>query len=623
MEDNNVSHSEIFFKLLEMENNKKTILNTNVSEFELNKQINFQLIYEFFQNEFKLNYGLSWSKKYDAIKSLYLHSEKTLQHLIGKGINEDNSHHYFIEGDNLEVLKFLKKSYAEKIKVIYIDPPYNTGQAFVYNDNFFAKNKQRKVKKKSDHSLNNANKNNDIHGDWLSMIYPRLLLAKDFLAEDGIIFISIDDNEIHNLRILMDEIFGSQHFCGTIKRRASRKNTFLSKCMSDMFDYIVIYSKNAKLPFLSSTRNSEKTRPVFNEGNKISTRVIAKGTLAKCPDGKYKPGIYKNRSIKYEILNEMNIKNSILVNSIQVKAPWRINQEIVNKTIFITKKKGFRRNVLPEELNKKAVLSDFLDLPECYNEKGSEELKLLFDNKKRLFNNPKPTGLIQYLLKCIELKAGDYVLDFFAGSGTTLHAILNLNATGLYHLNSISIQNSSDNISLKNEIGFYSIYELALERVKRAINYIDNHNKNLKKSNVSGVKCFKLVDRKIHNINQAEAMSYADNIIKKHDCANNYLNYLWEIAFLEGLTLATNIQKPVIANYLNEKLYIVKDVTVNKVLLVHFSEILSIAELELCAKLAEKFENFDVILFVMRKNSKCIYNSKQISLHKYNIKFLG
>ncbi len=622
MAESSENYSELIFKFLELENNNKIQLNTDYLKIEQNKQIDIQLFYNFLANEINIDcYGLKWRKKFEAFHALQMQSGKTLEHSIGKGFEEDNSQHFFIEGDNLEVLKFLKKSYAQKIKVIYIDPPYNTGQAFIYNDNFLAKNKKRIVKKKPVNSLNITNKNNAIHGDWLSMIYPRLLLAKEFLTDDGIIFISIDDNEIHNLRILMDEIFGSQHFCGTIKRRAARKNTFLSKCMSDMFDYVVIYSKNAKLPFLSVAKNSEKTRPVLNEGNKISSRIIPKGTVAKCPDGIYKPGLYKNRSLKYEILNEMVIKNGTLVNSIQVKAPWRINQEIVNKTIFITKKRGFRRHVLAEELNKKAVLSDFLDSPECYNEKGSEELKLLFDNKKGLFNNPKPTGLIEYLLKSVELKAGDYVLDFFAGSGTTLHAILNLNATENYQLNSILIQNSSDNISLKNEIGFSSIYELGLERIKRAIKYIKIQNK--KRCKGFGVKCFKLVDSNIENIIHKNSINNGEIIFKKKTWINNYFNYLWEIAFLEGLTLTASIHKPDISNYLNEKLYTIQDNSVNKVLLVHFSECLSLEEIGLCEKIAEKFHTFEVVFFLMKESFKNIYHSWESMSQKYIIKFLG
>ncbi|WGL60096.1 site-specific DNA-methyltransferase [Pigmentibacter sp. JX0631] len=613
MEENLKNNLESCINIHESNNGCKDILKELFPNLFINQQeINYSYLLNVLIKE-KNKYQLTWYEKEKCLNNIKLNCNKILCPEFESGVLENNARHFFIEGDNLEVLQILQTAYSNKIKVIYIDPPYNTGQLFVYSDNF----KNKKIKNSKD-VMKNRQVNN-YHDNWLSMIYPRLKVAKNLLTLDGIIFVSIDDNEIHNLRILLDEIFGAENYCGTIKRRAARKNTFLSKCMSDLFDYIVIYSKNSKLPFLGNQKNTEVTRPVFNEGNKNSIRDVHKGTVAKCPDGIYKAGIYKTRSIHFEILNDMIIKNSVLDKSIKVKGPWRINQNILNSTIFITKNNGFRRNVLQVELSKKSVMNDFLDNSDCYNEKGSEELKHLFNNQKGIFNNPKPTGLIEYLLKSVQLNENDYILDFFAGSGSTLHSILKMNASGHYNLNSISIQNAEKSHLLKVNFGFNSIYELAVERNRRAIEKILKDNSKCKNINNIGFKCFKIVDQKIFKLlSYSEAVkkstNYRDNIISNHR-----RNLIWDIIFLEKLSLEFKFSNN--TNDIKNDFYLVIDEPTNKILLIYYSEKNLDNSLKNIEHIHEKFSSWKivVILPVLSVNLKQSLIQKLVTL--YNVKF--
>ncbi|MGY3804773.1 site-specific DNA-methyltransferase [Pigmentibacter ruber] len=616
MEENLIPNIPPCIKKKELENNYKDILKELYPNiFTKENEINYAYLLQVIINE-KNNYQLNWSEKENCLNSLKLNIDKVIIPKFDYGINDNNAKHFLIEGDNLEVLKILQTSYSNKIRVIYIDPPYNTGQIFIYNDNFQVKKK--KISKKINYKFEKNNKINNYHDNWLSMIYPRLILAKNLLTTDGVIFVSIDDNEIHNLRILLDEIFGAGNFCGTIKRRAARKNTFLSKCMSDLFDYIVIYSKNPKLPFLGNQTNTEVTRPVFNEGNKISIREIQKGTIAKCADGIYKAGKYKTRSIHFELLNDMIIKKGVLDKAIKVKGPWRINQNILNSSIFITKNNGFRRRVLQGELLKKSVMNDFLDNSECYNEKGSEELKFLFNNQKGIFNNPKPTGLIEYLLKSVQLNENDYILDFFAGSGSTLHSVLKMNATGNYKLNSISIQNSEKNAQLKSKFNFNSIFELAVERNKRAIEKILKENSKIKNIDNLGFKCFKLVEQKLFKL-----FNYKEIINKKGNFQVNKIfdhkRLIWDIVFLENLSLEFKVSMG--SDYINNDIFLVIDEYTNKVLLIFYGENIIENSQKIIENIYEKYSSWNkVVIFPVHS-----VNLQQSLIEKivylYNVKF--
>jgi adenine-specific DNA-methyltransferase len=170
---------------------------------------------------------------------------------------------------------------------------------------------------------------------------------------------------------------------------------------------------------------SDGTRPVLNEGNSVTQRILRAGAHAKCEDGVFGVGVHAARSVSFELLDNVVIKESVVQKDARILGPWRINQEVLDKTLYVTRNFGLRRTLLPEELEDAKLLNDLLDDPNCYNEVGSEEIKLMFGAP--VFNNPKPRGLIEYLCRTTGEKKGDIVLDFFAGIGTTGHAVMGQN----------------------------------------------------------------------------------------------------------------------------------------------------------------------------------------------------
>lgn len=230
----------------------------------------------------------------------------------------------FLRADNLVVLKTIE-SIGGSVDIIYIDPPYNTETKFTYND----------VHESQSH--------------WLSMMTSRLILAKNILAEDGLFFISIDDREMATLTLLLQEIFGKENHIGTIKWRKKRKPSFLDKHFSSVIEYVLIFTKNInKCAKLKGQLTEEKTRPVLNASNSIVTRVLQKGTRAYCKDGTYKIGQYKNRTLSFELLDNLVIQGGELQQDIRVRGKFRVNQEILNKTVFCNQEFWLTANSIRE-----------------------------------------------------------------------------------------------------------------------------------------------------------------------------------------------------------------------------------------------------------------------------------
>ena len=381
-------------------------------------------------------YELQFPGKQTAKAAVLTPCHKTLIAERDQSKNFDDTGNVFIEGDNLDALRMLQKSYRGKVKVIYIDPPYNTGNDdFVYNDDFNVKQKEylqaagvldedgaRQI------SETQTRLKGRFHAGWLAFMYPRLELARELLSNDGVIFISIDDNEQANLKLICDEVFGEENLCGVIKRRAARKTAHLSADMSDMCDYVLVYSKDILRVPLSVDITQDSTRPVFNEGNSLTERIIRKGTKAKCFDGTYRKGIYKVRSMEFELRGDLEIEYGEVKNETTIKAPFRVNQNLLDKTVYITRNFGLRRYLLDKEKGIPKPMTDLFDDNEAYNEKGAEGLFSLFQIKNT-FKNSKPVYLPKILVKsCTNADDDSIVLDFFAGSATTAHAVMQLNA---------------------------------------------------------------------------------------------------------------------------------------------------------------------------------------------------
>lgn len=327
-----------------------------------------------------------------------------------KAVTQFNANaHNVIIGDNIRALEFLNVTSDVKFDFIYIDPPYNSGSKLSYND------KRSKLGEIDPVSV------------WLNFMYPRLQLARMVMQESGYIFISIDDRQYAELTLIMHEIFGRENHIGTLKWRKKRKASFLDQHLSTTMEYILVYAKNAKKASkLLGEKSSEETRPVLNASNQISQRILKKGTSAFCPDGVYKKGSVKNRTLEFELLSDLQILKGKVVADTSVMGRFRVSQDVLDKTVFITKNFGLRRNVGSDELARKHATDDATDWPT--NEDAEIELRDIF--KTKIFTYPKPVGLIQNLLTMVEtpLNKTFHCLDFFAGSGTLAEAVLNANA---------------------------------------------------------------------------------------------------------------------------------------------------------------------------------------------------
>ena len=260
------------------------------------------------------------------------------------------------------------------------------------------------------------------------MMMPRLILAHQVISENGVIFISIDDRENSNLTVMMREIFGRENHIGTLKWRKKNKPSFLNKHLGSVIEYILVFSKNKnKLLKLISEKSSEISRPVLNASNSISKRTLKKNIEARCPDGTYLKGTYTNRTLKIELENDAIILNGKLINDVLIKGNFRVSQEILDKTVFITKSFGLRRHVsTQEQILRHATDDATVDFES--NEDAEQQLKSLFQGKK-VFDFPKPVGLLKKILKMYQNSGNSNIncLDFFAGSATLAHAIYELN----------------------------------------------------------------------------------------------------------------------------------------------------------------------------------------------------
>ncbi|PDX05944.1 restriction endonuclease [Helicobacter pylori] len=481
-------------------------------------------------------YGLDFVGKKIALNQAFKKNNKIL-----KPLNESTSKHILIKGDNLDALKILKQSYSEKIKMIYIDPPYNTkNDNFIYGDDFSQSNEE--VLKQLDYSKEKLDyiKNlfgSKCHSGWLSFMYPRLLLAKDLLKQDGVIFISIDDNECAQLKLLCDEIFGEGNFVACLKWKKKKQPSFLSK-VAIILEYILVYAKDFSLiDKLGLDNISDSDKPIINTSNNLSKRYFKKGIRVKSDLNFIKSGKYQNKTMTIEFMNDIFIENGRTKNDFECIGKFRTGQENINEfikkdLIFITKNLGIRRDLLEEEQSNKKTITDLLT-EWGQNQDATNELNILFNNSsdESIFSNPKPTKLINRLIE-LSTNEGDIILDFFAGSGTTAHAVLESNKSdyqklsegggGLFNgLNAafkerrfilVQLDEKIDPKKNKSAHDFCvntlkstspSIFDITEERIKRAGAKIKEACPNLD----VGFRAFEIIDNETHandkNLSQA------------------------------------------------------------------------------------------------------------------------
>lgn len=380
-------------------------------------------------------YGLNWHGKRRARQLALTPSTGTLRPCPEDSVDWGTTQNLMIEGDNLEVLKLLQKSYAGKVKLIYIDPPYNTGKDFVYPDNF-----QDNIKNYLELTgqvqggakiSSNTEASGRFHTDWLNMMYPRLKLARNLLLPSGVIFISIGDEEVHNLREICDEIYGGENFCGVFVWEKKKKPSFLDQNMGSVTDYIVAYAKNRQLtpPFVAGAVEDGKKYPFNNAGNPLGIlRFPPRSVQFLCGDQEIRAQDMSEGNIKTELLDNVKIVGGINVNEFRLKGEWRYSQAkleefVAAKDEIVISKVPFRPNYVNRSGESKKT-ANFLShringVPT--NEDATEEMRKLFGAD--VMSYPKPTGLLKYLVRAVTSDS-DIVMDFFAGSGTTACGVM-------------------------------------------------------------------------------------------------------------------------------------------------------------------------------------------------------
>ena len=506
-------------------------------------------------------YNFTWNGKGRALRLSQTPSLGTLRPCKEESKNWDTTQNLYIEGDNLEVLKLLQKSYYGKIKMIYIDPPYNTGKDFVYKDDFYdsIENYKRitgQIDGNGKPISTNTETSGRYHTDWLNMMYPRLRLARNLLTDDGVIFISIDDNEIHNLRKICDEIFGEDNYIDTLHWKRKKQPSFLAKHTAKVMEYILIYGKFAdSVGKLSIENISDETKKVVNLTNHITVRHFKKGVRVKIGnDGVIKKGVYTIKSMQVEYLNDVEYKNGVTVNEVDVKAQFSVSQQLIDKFIdenllFITVNYGLRRDVSDEEKGKEKAITDLL-LDWGDNQDSDKEQQEIFEGK--YFDYAKPSKLIYNLIKSVTAGEG-IILDFFSGSATSAHAVMQLNAEDGGNRKFIMVQlpERTDEKSEAYKAGYKNISEIGKERIRRAGEKIKEEYKD--KEGIEnldiGFKVLKLDTSNIRkwqpdydNLEQS-LLDYIDNFVE----GRTEFDVVYEIMLKYGLDLTYPVDEFTIA----------------------------------------------------------------------------
>ena len=495
-----------------------------------------------FSNE---RYVLNWAGKSEAFKVLQTPTTKTLVPAKDESVNFDETENIFIEGENLEVLKVLQKSYFGKVKMIYIDPPYNTGNdSFIYPDKFSETKAEyeKRVGDKDEEGYmtkdgmfkKNSKENGQYHSNWLNMMMPRLYLAKNLLRQDGVIFVSIDDNEVHNLRLLMNEIFGEENFLGeTIKVSNSAKNNVNQ--ISITHEYCLVFSKNK----FSVSKEWSVPKNNYKEFESYANRLLKQGMKSSEIENEMKaltkyPRFYEFDHFYYCDDNGVyqtdnpggvtsgNFESEIIhpITKIKCKKPqggWRYKEdtirqyEIENRWHF-----GEDENTIPrikrylrECLHSKPTGVHFFD-------SQSDAKKLKSENLP--FDFPKPVEYIKYLLTMEGSKDG-IILDFFAGSGTTAQAVMELNKEDKAIRKYICVQlpELTDEKSEAYEAGYKTIADISKERIRRAGKEIQAENELKFKNHELAITKLKTEFQTEETINEIKNQQSLINNLKSHD----------------------------------------------------------------------------------------------------------
>ncbi len=503
-------------------------------------------------------YSFMWAGKRDAIRALQSPAQGSLAPRPKESLHFDETSNVFIEGDNLEVLKLLYKSYAGRVKMIYIDPPYNTGNDFVYPDNYadpldtYLRITGQKGEN-GDLLTSNPETNGRYHSSWLSMMYPRLFLARQLLREDGLIFITTDDAEAANLRLVMNEIFGEENFVACIawEKRFTRSNN--AKLFASVKDTILLYRKSADVDTLRESR-TEKANAIYSNpdhdprGPWTSVSYVNPATKAQRPN------------LVYPIRNPFTGKDVTHPTNAWKFEPAQHRKHVAEKSLWWGKDGGYQYPRLKKFLSE---VSDGLVPVDIWPHKetgttdeGSKELEALLGH--RVFDNPKPSRLIRRMLALgTAPEDGDVVLDFFAGSCTTADAVVRLNREdgGNRRFVMIQLPEPTPKDSAARKAGYATIAEIGKERIRRVAKELASEKQGkLKLAEGAapedlGFRVFALAPSKYRPWQEPAARTgeaYAQTLeMFKDPLVSGWKppQVIWEVAIKEGFGLTARVGK--------------------------------------------------------------------------------
>lgn len=463
-------------------------------------------------------YQFTWPGKQAARREAAAPITDTLRPVPEDSVDWDSTQNLYIEGDNLRVLKLLQKGYMGKVKMIYIDPPYNTGNDFVYHDDFAHTTEEEElaagnVDEEGNRFRKNLDSNGRFHSDWCSMMYSRLLVARSLLTEDGVIFISIDDNEVENLRKICDEVFGERNFVASInwKGRGGRQD---SKYYAVIHEYILCYANNIANFEAGEDIKEGDVYPKYDETSKrfYKTQLLRKwgsNSLRENRPNLYYPITAPDGSQVYPTIFVENRDKSALQSLIEGR--WRWSASTLEKArqegrIEFLKNKygywvGYERIYAPlegEEKTKK--YTTWID----DTSNGTDVLKQLFEGKSP-FDYSKSPALVSHFLNMSNLEDNDIVLDFFSGSATTAHAVMQLNAKDKGHRKYICVQlpEETPEDSEARKASYTTIPEIAKERIRRAGKKIKEESPLTTKDLDIGFRVFRLADSNYENVEKS------------------------------------------------------------------------------------------------------------------------
>lgn len=443
-------------------------------------------------------YQFTWPDKKKSVLLANAPINKTLRPCREESVDFDNTENLYIEGDNLEVLKLLQETYLGKIKMVYIDPPYNTGNDFVYEDDFAQSTDEYlansgQYDEDGNRMVQNTESNGRFHTDWLNMIYPRLRLAKDLLSDDGVIFISIDENEIGNIIKLGCEVFGEANHLGEIIVKSNPRGSMSTAEIASLHEYLVIFSKNRLeckiIGHLLTEDMSSEYKFSDAEGNYRLLGLRMRGGFWRRSD---RPKLYypiyinpKTGLISLEKSDEYCEEALPIQPSTMEDGTWRWSKEKVKAEGYLLLGKPVTRNgetcwdvYQKDYLNKgdkerRTKARSIWDEPEINYQNGTVEIKNLF-SKGGIFDYSKPVFLLMRIFEMLDLKDEDVILDFFSGSATTAHAVIKYNCetNKLCKFIMVQLPEVTDEKSEAYKAGYKNICEIGKERIRRAGNKI-------------------------------------------------------------------------------------------------------------------------------------------------------